>query len=244
MSDPIRVGVCGAKGRMGAEVSTAITESPDTELVGAIDVDGSVTELVGAQVVVDFTVADAARSNLPEIAAAGIHAVVGTSGLTESDHQDLTAAFAQSHCLIAPNFAIGAVLMMRFAELASPYFPTAEVIEMHHNAKVDSPSGTALATLEKMAEVSKTWDADPTQAHSIAGARGGKGPSDIPVHSVRLKGAVAHQEVRFGGDGETLTIRHDSLNRASFMPGVLAAVRRIVDMPAGLTVGLGEFLDI
>ena len=144
---------------------------------------------------------------------------------------------------MAPNFAIGAVLMMRFAEMAAPFFETAEVIELHHDQKVDAPSGTALNTVERMAAASSDWAPDPTQAETVPGARGGKGPGGIPVHSVRLRGLVAHQEVLLGTTGQSLSIRHDSYDRSSFMPGVVLAVKQIGDHP-GLTVGLDAFLGL
>jgi 4-hydroxy-tetrahydrodipicolinate reductase len=250
---------------MGAEVCRAVAAVPDLELVAAVDssspgvdVDsivgstgtglvvasevGSISE-AGADVVVDFTVVDAARVNLPVVAAAGVHAVVGTTGFTEADLDALSAAFTSSNCLVAPNFAVGAVLMMRFAELAAPHFETAEVIELHHDAKIDAPSGTALRTIERMAAASAAWGEDPTEREVVAGARGGVGPGGIRVHSVRLRGLVAHQEVLLGTTGQTLTIRHDSTDRTSFMPGVLAAVRRIDELP-GLTVGLDPVLGV
>lgn len=242
----IKVGVCGATGRMGAETCRALNNDPETELVAAIGSSGTVSSLAeaGADVVVDFTVAEAARSNLLEVAEAGIHAVVGTSGLGDDDLAALRAAYARSHCLIAPNFAVGAVLMMRFAALAAPFFDTAEVIEMHHNRKVDAPSGTALMTLEAMAAASQQWAADPTVNETVRGARGGQGAGGITVHSVRLRGLVAHQQVLLGGTGETLTIRHDTVDRSSFMPGVLLAVKWVVNKPPGLTVGLDELVGV
>lgn len=241
----IRVGVCGSSGRMGAAVCRAIETDPGTELVATIASSGSPDAFAraGAEVVVDFTVAEAARFNLAALAEAGIHAVVGTSGLNDEDIARLRTQFSASNCLIAPNFAIGAVLMMRFAELAAPFFETAEVIELHHDQKVDAPSGTALMTAERMAAASDRWGADPTRNELLSGARGGRGPGGIVVHSVRLKGLVACQEVLFGTAGETLTVRHDSIDRAAFMPGVLAAVKRVADLP-GVTIGLEEVLDI
>jgi 4-hydroxy-tetrahydrodipicolinate reductase len=145
--------------------------------------------------------------------------------------------------VIAPNFAIGAVLMMRLAEIAAPYFDSVEVIELHHENKIDAPSGTAMLTVERIAAASATWTPDPTTKEIVPGARGGKGPADIPVHSLRLRGLVAHQEVLFGTTGQTLSIRHDSLDRSSFMPGVLLAVKRVADR-RGLTVGLDALLDL
>ena len=241
----VEVGVCGATGRMGVEVCRAVEADDDTELVAAIGSDGSVSAFVeaGADVVVDFTVADAARANLLVLGRAGIHAVVGTSGLGPGDIDMFRTAFTSSNCLIAPNFAIGAALMMRFAEIAAPFFETAEVIEIHHDRKVDAPSGTAMGTVERMAAASDHWAADPTADEILPGARGGRGPGGIAVHSVRLKGRVAHQEVLFGGPGETLTIRHDTIDRSSFMPGVMLGVKRVADLP-GVTVGLEAVLGL
>ena len=231
---------------MGSQSCRAVEADPDTDLVAAVDADGSMSELLdaGAEVIVDFTVADAARANLPVVAEAGVHAVVGTSGLDGADVEALRAAFKRSHCAMAANFAIGAVLMTRFAALAAPYFDSAEVIELHHDGKVDAPSGTALSTLEAMADASGDWAEDATARESVAGARGGAGPAGIRVHSVRLKGLVAHQEVMLGGPGETLTIRHDTIDRAAFMPGMLLAVKAVISAQAGVTVGLGELLGI
>ena len=235
----IKLGVCGATGRMGAEACRAIDADPDTELLATIGSAGSVDEFVEAnvEVVVDFTVAEAVRSNAPALAAAGIHAVIGTSGLGADDLEALRSSFVRSHCIVAPNFAVGAVLMTRFAALAAPYFDTAEVIELHHDRKVDAPSATAMVTVEAMAEASGA-------SETLPGARGGRGPAGIPVHSVRLKGLVAHQEVMLGGPGETLTIRHDTIDRSAFMPGMLLAAKRVVTLGPGVTVGLGEVLGV
>ena len=242
----IRVGVCGATGRMGAEACRAVQADPGTDLVAAIGSGGSVRELVdaGAEVVVDFTVAEAVRVNMPLVAEAGLHAVIGTSGLAGSDTDALGGAFVKSHCIVASNFAIGAVLMTRFAALAAPYFDTAEVIELHHDRKVDAPSGTAVSTVEAMAAASADWAPDPTVSETMPGVRGGRGPGGIPVHSVRLKGLVAHQEVLLGGPGETFTIRHDTIDRSAFMPGMLLATKRVVSLGAGVTVGLDEVLGL
>lgn len=260
----LRVGVFGAGGRMGSTVCRAVAEDPDLELVAAVDpfhvgidlrqVTGvdlplqiaagpEAFEQAGAEVAVDFTQLDAARQNLAWLAAHGIHAVVGTTGFTEADYERLRAAFTKSNCVIAPNFAIGAVLMMRFAEMASPYFESAEVIEWHHEQKLDAPSGTAMLTVERMAKASSDWTPDPTTNEVLPGARGGKGPGHIPVHALRIKGMVAHQEVILGTTGQTLTIRHDTYDRASFMPGVLLAIKLVSGRP-GLTVGLDALLDL
>ncbi|MEO7429837.1 MAG: 4-hydroxy-tetrahydrodipicolinate reductase [Acidimicrobiales bacterium] len=258
----IRVGVFGAAGRMGRTVCEAVVADPELELVAAVDpehagidlrqlapvdidlaVSPSADALLAAKadVVVDFTVLDASRQNLAFAADHGIHAVVGTTGFTAADLEHLAASFTSSSCLIAPNFAIGAVLMMRFAEMAAPWFETAEIIELHHNQKVDAPSGTAMRTAERMAAASDRWAPDPTVRVVRDGARGATGFGGISVHSVRLSGLVAHQEVLLGTTGQTLTIRHDSYDRSSFMPGVLLAVKQVADRP-GLTVGLDELL--
>jgi 4-hydroxy-tetrahydrodipicolinate reductase len=253
----IRVGVFGAGGRMGATVCAAVAGDPDLDLVAAVDPKHVGRELegvaiagepraladAGAEVAVDFTVADAARNNIAWCALHGVHAVVGTTGLTADDLDMLRAEFSRSNCIIAPNFAIGAVLMMRFAELAAPFFESGEIIELHHDQKRDAPSGTAMMTAQRMADVSSEWAPDPTEQVVAAGARGGLGPGAIHVHSVRLRGLVAHQEVLLGTTGQSLSIRHDSYDRTSFMPGVLLAVKRVADTP-GLTLGLDALLGI
>ncbi len=253
--------VIGAVGRMGSTVCRAVAQAADLELVGAVDPGhggeglaestGAATDiriddelgavLDRADVVVDFTVAESARSTLAQVAAAGVHAVVGTTGLGADDLAALEAAFDRSNCIVAPNFAIGAVLMMRFAELAAPWFDSAEIIELHHDSKRDAPSGTAMATAARLAGASSDWSPDPTLTTLAEGARGGLGAGGVRVHSVRLAGLVAHQEVLLGTTGQTLTIRHDSYDRTSFMPGVLLAVRRVASCP-GVTVGLDELL--
>jgi 4-hydroxy-tetrahydrodipicolinate reductase len=256
-SEPIRVGVAGAAGRMGRAVCAAVGADPRLQLVAALDPGavGSTVEGIevrgdlrtfadaDAQVVVDFTVAAAARITLPWLAMHGIHAVVGTTGFTDDDLAGFRQAFSGSNCLIAANFAVSAVLMMRFAELAAPWFDTAEIIELHHDAKIDAPSGTAVVTAQRMAAASGEWAADPTQHETIAGARGGTGPAGIHVHAVRMRGMVAHQEVILGAEGQTLTIRQDSYDRSSYMPGVVLACTRIAEFP-GLTLGLEPLLGV
>ena len=261
----IRVGVFGAGGRMGSTVCRAVVADPDLQLVAAVDPLHAGIDLRGvtgadlrglqvspdveslgrteAQVAVDFTHIDAARSNLAWCAANGVHAVVGTSGFTPADYEDLAVRFTRSNCFVAPNFAIGAVLMMRFAELAAPYFETAEIIELHHDQKIDAPSGTAVYTAERMAARSSDWAGDPTTKTVVEGTRGGIGPGGIRMHSVRLRGLVAHQEVLLGTTGQSLSIRHDSYDRDSFMPGVVLAVKAVGSHP-GVTVGLDALLDI
>ncbi|MFB0902024.1 MAG: 4-hydroxy-tetrahydrodipicolinate reductase [Acidimicrobiales bacterium] len=258
MNEMIKVGVLGAAGRMGKSVCAAVEADPALTLFAAfdpngagaitaqgiaiqVDLDAFLAE--GPDVVVDFTVAEATRQNLPRVAAAGIHAVVGTTGCTDDDMVSFEAAFTSSNLLIAANFAISAVLMMRFAEMAAPFFDTGEVIELHHDKKIDAPSGTAVATAERMAAVSTEWAPDPTEHEVYPGARGGKGPAGIRVHSVRMRGMVAHQEVILGALGQSLTIRQDSYDRSSFMPGVVLGCKRVGDQ-AGVTIGLDAILDI
>jgi 4-hydroxy-tetrahydrodipicolinate reductase len=228
---------------MGATVCEAVDADPELELVAAVDVGDDLDVLLTASVVVDFTVAAAARQNLLWLAEHGRHAVVGTTGLSDEDVVGLRSAFVRSNCLVAANFAIGAVLMMRFAEMAAPFFDTAEIIELHHDAKIDAPSGTALSTAQRMAAASSEWAPDPTRHEVVPGARGGAGPAGIRIHSVRMRGMVANQEVILGSDGQTLTIRHDSTDRSSFMPGVRLACKRVADHP-GVTVGLEALLGL
>jgi 4-hydroxy-tetrahydrodipicolinate reductase len=192
---------------------------------------------------VDFTEAAVAREDLRWCAENGVHAVVGTSGLGPDDLEAAGAAFTSSNCIVVPNFAIGAVLMIRLAELAAPWFDSVEVIELHHDQKVDAPSGTAMHTLERLAAASSDWTPDPTTREVAPGARGAKGPGNINVHSIRLRGLFAHQEVLFGTTGQSLSIRHDAYDRSSMMPGVLLAIRNIADRP-GLTVGLESLLGL
>jgi 4-hydroxy-tetrahydrodipicolinate reductase len=243
----IKVGVLGARGRMGSEVVKAVTEAPDLELVAALDLGDSLDSLVanGAQVVVDFTTPDSVMANLEFLIANNINAVIGTTGFDDARIAKIKSLLASSKSgvLIAPNFAIGAVLMMEFATKAAKYFESAEIIELHHPNKVDAPSGTAARTAELMAKSRKEAGLAPmpdATSTSLDGARGAI-VGDIPVHSVRLRGLVAHQEVLLGGIGETLTIRHDSIDRVGFMPGVLLGVRQVVTHP-GLTFGLENFM--
>ena len=243
----IKVAVLGAKGRMGSEVVKAIEAANDLELVAALDLGDSLEVLVasGVEVVVDFTTPDSVMGNLEFLTKNNIHAVVGTTGFDDARIITLNSLLkgSKSGVLIAPNFAIGAVLMMEFATKAARYFESAEIIELHHPNKVDAPSGTAARTAELMSKARKDAglasmpDATTT---SLEGARGAT-VGDVPVHSVRLRGLVAHQEVILGGLGETLTIRHDSLDRAGFMPGVLLGIRKVSTHP-GLTFGLENFM--
>jgi 4-hydroxy-tetrahydrodipicolinate reductase len=243
----IKVAVIGARGRMGSEVVKAVNEAKDLELVAQLDLGDSLDALLtsGAAVAVDFTTPDSVMANLEFLIAHNINAVVGTTGFDDARIAKIKSALANSKSgvLIAPNFAIGAVLMMEFATKAAKYFESAEIIELHHPNKVDAPSGTAARTAELMSAARKEAglpampDATTT---SLAGARGAT-VGDIPVHSVRLRGLVAHQEVLLGGIGETLSIRHDSIDRVGFMPGVLLGVRKVVTHP-GLTFGLENFM--
>lgn len=245
----IRVGVLGAKGRMGSEVVRAVEGASDLTLAGAADVGDDRAALRDADVVVDFTSPDVVLDNVRWCVEAGVHTVVGTTGWTQ-ERLDTVRNWLQDKAdlgvLVAPNFGIGAVLMMHFASMAARYFESVEIIELHHANKIDAPSGTARRTAEMIAEARMSAGlaaAGPdATTQSLEGARGTR-VADIPVHSIRLSGLVAHQEVLLGGSGETLTLRHDSLDRASFMPGVLLAVRGIVDRP-GLTVGIEPLLDL
>jgi 4-hydroxy-tetrahydrodipicolinate reductase len=244
----INVAVLGARGRMGSEVVKAVEATDGLALVAALDLGDSLEQLKGsaAHVVVDFTTPDSVMSNLEFLINNGINVVVGTTGFDDAKLATVKGWLTQNPSvgvLVAPNFAIGAVLMMEFAEKAARYFESAEIIELHHPAKVDAPSGTAARTAELMASARKDagLDAMPdATATSLPGARGAS-VNGIPVHSVRARGLVAHQEVLFGGLGETLTIRHDSIDRAGFMPGVILGVRKIVNTP-GLTHGLDKFM--
>jgi len=244
----IKVGVLGARGRMGAEVVAAVEAAADCQLVAALDLGDSLDQLIasGAQVVVDFTTPDSVMANLEFLITHKIHAVVGTTGFDDARMaklKSLSSAHPEVGILIAPNFAIGAVLMMEFAAKAAKYFESAEIIELHHPDKVDAPSGTAsrtagiISAARKTASLPAMPDATST---SLDGARGAL-VGDVPVHSVRLRGLIAHQEVLFGGLGETLSIRHDSLDRAGFMPGVLLGIRSVISRP-GVTFGLEHFM--
>jgi 4-hydroxy-tetrahydrodipicolinate reductase len=244
--EPIRVGVLGARGRMGTEVCRTVDAAPDLELVAMVD-DGdwlfNVSD-AGADVVVDFTTPDVVMDNLHWCIDQGINAVVGTSGFSESRLDRVRNWLTHKPELgvvVAPNFAIGAVLMMDFAARAARYFESAEVVEMHHPAKIDAPSGTAVRTAEMIAAARAGLPAMPDATkEEMSGARG-TDVNGVKVHSLRATGLIAHQEVLFGTAGETLTIRHDSYDRKSFMPGVLLAVRQVVRR-RGLTVGLGPLL--
>ncbi|BDT88174.1 4-hydroxy-tetrahydrodipicolinate reductase [Nocardia cyriacigeorgica] len=250
MTAPIRVGVLGAQGKVGQAICAAVEAAADLELVAGVDKDDPLEKFLetGTQVVVDFTHPDVVMGNLKFLVEHGIHAVVGTTGFDAARLDEVNGWLAgKPHVgvLIAPNFAIGAVLSMRFAEQAARFFESVEVIELHHPNKADAPSGTAyrtaglIAQAREKAGVGRSPDATSTE---LEGARGAD-VDGVRVHSVRLAGLVAHQEVLFGTQGETLTIRHDSIDRSSFAPGVLLGVRRIADRP-GLTVGLDPLLDL
>jgi 4-hydroxy-tetrahydrodipicolinate reductase len=243
-----RVGVFGCRGRMGAEVCRAVESAEDLELVAAIDLGDDRAAAEKAEVIVDFTHPDAVTDNISWCIDHGIHVVVGTTGFNDERLDQLRKTLANHDgvgVLVAPNFSIGAVLMMRFAEQAAPFYESAEVIELHHPGKADAPSGTAANTARKIAAArtaaALTKPPDAT-LQELPGARGAQ-VDGIRVHGIRLRGLVAHQEVLFGAEGETLTIRHDSLDRVSFMPGVIAAIRAITSRP-GLTVGIEQILGI
>jgi 4-hydroxy-tetrahydrodipicolinate reductase len=240
----IKVGVLGAKGRMGSEVVKAVSAANDMELHAAVDLGDSIDLVKGADVVVDFTNPENVMKNLEFLINNDINVVVGTTGFDAgrlAQIEGWLASHPKVGVFIAPNFAIGAVLMMEFSKQAAPYFESVEIIELHHPNKVDAPSGTAARTAELINKARTNSSKQPDATNTgIEGARGAK-VGDVPVHSVRLRGLVAHQEVLFGGLGETLTIRHDSLDRAGFMPGVLLGCREIIKTP-GLTIGLEKFL--
>ncbi|MEV4511296.1 4-hydroxy-tetrahydrodipicolinate reductase [Dactylosporangium sp. NPDC049525] len=243
-SEPIKVGVIGARGRMGTEACQAVSASADLSLVASLDIGDQLSTV--ASVYVDFTTPDVVMDNLRWCVDHGVHAVVGTSGFTTARLDEVRSWLSDKPdvgVVIAPNFAVGAVLMMEFAARAARFFESVEVVEMHHPQKIDAPSGTALRTAQLIAAARADAGLGPVPdatAESMAGARG-TDVEGVPVHSLRARGLVAHQEVLFGAAGETLTIRHDSFDRKSFMPGVLLAIRAVVSRP-GLTVGLGPLL--
>ena len=246
----INVAVLGAKGRMGAETVKAISAANDLQLVAQIDLGDSLEQLTasGAQVVVDFTHPDAVMKNLEFAINNGIHVVVGTTGFDDAK-LNLVKSWLEKNpkvgAVIAPNFGLGAVLMMQFAAKAARYFESVEIVELHHPDKADAPSGTANRTADLITQARKSASrpAMPDKTSSgLEGARGAK-VGDVPIHSVRLRGLVAHQEVLLGDQGETLSIRHDSIDRSGFMPGVLLAVREVVKTP-GLTFGLEHLMDL
>ncbi|MDT0201149.1 4-hydroxy-tetrahydrodipicolinate reductase [Nocardioides sp. AE5] len=245
-----KVGVLGARGKVGAEICRAVEDSDRFELVAQIDVGDDIAALVesGAEAIVDFTHPDVVMENLRFCIENGIHAVVGTTGFDEERLARLRALLDDAPgvgVLIAPNFSIGATLMMRFATIAAPFYDSVEVVELHHPTKADAPSGTARRTAELIAAARREAGCDPmpdATSTALDGARGAD-VDGVAVHSLRIRGMVAHQEVVLGGPGETLTVRHDSMDRASFAPGVLTGLREIAAHP-GLTVGLEHFLDL
>ncbi|MET0788076.1 MAG: 4-hydroxy-tetrahydrodipicolinate reductase [Cellulomonas sp.] len=250
MSERIRVAVLGAAGRMGSTVVAAVEAAPDLELVAALDADADLQAVVdaGAQVAVDFTVPSATEGNVHALVDAGVHLVVGTTGWTDESLarvRDHLADRPGVGVVVAPNFALGAVLAMAFAARAARWFESAEVVELHHPDKVDAPSGTARHTASAIAVARAAAGLGPVPdatTQTLDGARGAD-VDGIRVHAVRLRGLVAHEEILLGNPGEQLTIRHDSFDRISFMPGVLLAVRRVGSRP-GLTVGLEHLLDL
>jgi 4-hydroxy-tetrahydrodipicolinate reductase len=249
LPEPIRVGVLGARGRMGLEVCKAVDAADDLALVSMIDQGEELFQAsdAGAQVLVDFTNPDVVMDNLEWAIGQGIHVVVGTSGFTEDRLEtvrDWLAAQPGVGVLVAPNFGIGAVLMMQFAARAARYFDSVEIIEQHHPRKIDAPSGTAMHTAKVIADARAAANCAPMPDATKEEQLGARGTEigGVRIHSVRAAGLVAHQEVLFGTSGETLTIRHDSLDRSSFMPGVLLAVRNVVRRP-GLTIGLDPLLE-
>ncbi|MFP8884347.1 4-hydroxy-tetrahydrodipicolinate reductase [Streptomyces mangrovi] len=246
----LRVAVLGAKGRIGSEAARSVEGADDMELVAALDKDDSPEALTeaGAQVAVDLTHPDAVMGNLEFCVGHGIHGVVGTTGWTDERIGKLRTwleASPGTGVLVAPNFSIGAVLTMRFARQAARFFESAEVVELHHPNKADAPSGTATRTARLIAEARAEAGCPPQPDATTSALDGARGADvdGIPVHAVRLRGLLAHQEVLFGDTGETLTIRHDSLHHSSFMPGILLGVRRVTGTP-GLTVGLEHFMDL
>ncbi|MET8628149.1 4-hydroxy-tetrahydrodipicolinate reductase [Kitasatospora sp. NPDC004669] len=246
----LRVAVIGAKGRIGSEAVKAVEAAPDLELVATLGRDSKLEELTGAgaQVAVELTHPDSVMGNLDYCLHHGIHVVTGTTGWTDERLATVRGWLDQAPelgLLIAPNFSIGAILGMKFSQIAARYFESVEVVELHHDRKADAPSGTATRTAQLIAaaraEAGRPPQQDPT-THSLPGARGAD-VDGVPVHAVRLRGLLAHQQVMFGDTGETLTIRHDSLHHSSFMPGILLGARKVVETP-GLTFGLEHFLDL
>ncbi|TWE13383.1 dihydrodipicolinate reductase [Rudaeicoccus suwonensis] len=248
LSPSLRVVVIGASGRMGSQACAAVDAAPDLDLVGRYDAGDDLGELHGADVAVEFSVPDASMGNVAHCVELGVHAVVGTTGWNAERLASLESLLAQHDSvgvLIAPNFAIGALLMMSFARQAAPFYESVEIVEMHHPAKVDAPSGTAARTASIIAAARAEAGLGPVPDATQSDPDGARGATvdGIPVHALRLRGRVAHQEVDLGAEGEALTIRHDSFERTSFMPGVLAGVRAVGSHP-GLTVGLENYLGL
>lgn len=239
----IRVAVVGARGRMGSTTCAALEADPDCELVARVTSQDSLEDVLdaGADVAVEFTTPATVRHNTMWLLERGVHVVVGATGLSDEDLAELEAKTGPAHCLVAPNFAIGAVLMMRLAAEAARHLPYVEITELHHDGKADAPSGTALRTARLVSEARAAGGEPPALPGPAGHPARGEVVDGVPVHSVRLPGLVAHQEVLFGGQGQTLRIRHDTIDRTAFMPGVLLAVKQIGSHP-GLTVGLDAFL--
>jgi len=245
---PLSVAVIGARGRMGSEVCRAVEAAPDLQLVGRFDVGDDLGDLGGADVAVEFSVPSASLANVLHCVERGVHVVVGTTGWDDERLAAVRSALAGPTglgVLVAPNFAIGAVLMMAFARQAARFYESVEIVELHHPDKVDAPSGTAARTAALVADARREAGLPPVPDATTSDPGGARGADveGVRVHAVRLRGLVAHQEVLFGAVGEQLTVRHDSFDRASFMPGVLAGVRAVPSRP-GLTVGLEHVLDL
>jgi 4-hydroxy-tetrahydrodipicolinate reductase len=245
----IKVGILGAKGRMGSTVAGAVAAADGMTVAAAVDAGDDRAALAGCDVVVDFTEPAVVMDNLRWCAGHGLDCVVGTSGFGEARLAELAGLLGDSpsaRVLVAPNFSIGAVLMMHFATQAARFFESAEVVELHHPAKADAPSGTALRTASLISEARASAGLGPPPDATTSQLDGARGAvvGDVHVHAVRLAGLVAHQEVLLGGHGEILTLRHDSLDRSSFMPGVLLAVRQVASLPPGLTVGIESLLGL
>ncbi|HEX2294509.1 MAG TPA: 4-hydroxy-tetrahydrodipicolinate reductase [Actinomycetota bacterium] len=241
----VRVGVLGAGGRMGSETCRAVDADPDLELVARVGRGDPLETLVSAraEVAVEFTTPESVKENVRFCLSHGIHCVVGATGLSDADLEDVGSWTGPANALVAPNFALGAVLMMSFAAAAAKHFDTAEIVERHHERKLDAPSGTALRTARLMSEAREGRAWSPARGdETVSGSRGGDA-GGVRIHSLRLPGSVAHQEVVLGAAGETLTIRHDSIDRTSFMPGVVLACKRVGRLD-GLVVGLENVLDL
>jgi 4-hydroxy-tetrahydrodipicolinate reductase len=245
--DILKVGVLGARGKVGSEVCRAVDRADDLKLVAGLGSDDTLDPLAVADVVVDFTRPDVVMDHLRWCIGRGLHCVVGTTGFDDARLDEVRGLLADAPgvgVIVAPNFSIGAVLMMRFAATAAPFYESVEIVELHHPDKADAPSGTSRRTAELVAAARRDAGFGPVPDATSTGLPGARGAEvdGVHVHSVRARGLVAHQEVLLGGAGETLTIRHDSLDRASFVPGVLLAVHAVADMP-GLTVGIEDLLD-
>ena len=245
----IKVGVLGAKGRMGAQICAAVDGADDMTLAAGVDVGDGREALTGCDVVIDFTHPGAVMDNLRWCIGQGLDTVVGTSGFDDARTGQVAGWLASApgtRALIVPNFSIGAVLMMRFAAQAARFFDSAEIVELHHAGKVDAPSGTASRTASLIAGARASAGLGPSPDATVTAMDGARGAvvGGVHVHSVRLAGLLAHQEVLLGGHGETLTLRHDSLDRASFLPGILLGVRGVASLPAGLTFGLDAVLGL